>query len=497
MGARSRSAASAPGWWVLVTLACVYAAINLFGSISYHVAGLDMRISARVGIPGYSGLAIPPIGRVEARTHFTPLQLEATLENIDPGVLQDAISRGEAPSSISRQFKRDSGRLVAAFALRIALLAIGGGAFGAAAASGWRLRRVLAGAMVGLAASSALLALTYVTFDERRLADPRYEGVIEAAPWMLGLLDGSLLKAGEVAGSMQTIAANIRTFFDRAEAFRQLESGRPFVRVLHVSDIHNNPQAFDFLAQVVKSFMPDFIIDTGDITDFGTAPEARMAARRVRALGVPYLFVPGNHDSPEVARVMSSEGGATLLADGVVDFRGIRIAAVGDPGALRADMAPASPEELARARARVAVLLASPGDRGGRVPDVLAVHDLRAAEGALGKVAVVLSGHDHRLSVAVREGTVIVDAGTAGGAGMRGLQVEGGVPMSVALLHFAVDGSGGRDGRGSVELVAVDTIRIFGERQGFDLERRVVGPPYTGRAQTKEIPSGQHGKSRK
>lgn len=483
-----------------MTLACVCAAINLFGSMSYRVAGLDIRISARIGVPGVSMLAIPPIGRIEARTHPTPIQLEAALEDIDPGMLQDAISRGEAPSSISRRFKNDSGRLVAVFALRLALLAIAGGAFGSAAVAGWRPRRVLAGAAVGLLAGCTLLILTYVTFDERRLANPRYEGVIEAAPWMLGLLDGSLLKAGEVAGSMETIATNIRTFFDKAEAFHQLESDRPFVRVLHVSDIHNNPQAFDFLEQVVKSFKPDFIIDTGDITDFGTAAEARMAAERVQKLGVPYVFVPGNHDSPEVSRVMSREGGAIVLVDGAVDLRGLRVAALGDPGALRDDMAPASQEELDLAAARAAALLA-PGDPSAdgsgnwRAPDILAVHDPRVAEVAVGKVPVVLSGHDHRVSVAVRDGTVMVDAGTTGGAGVRGLQVDGGVPMSVALLHFAVDG-GSRAGRSdgtarTAELLAVDTIRILGERQGFDLERRVVGSSLTARSpapQAKENP---------
>lgn len=482
-----------------MALACVFAAINLFGSISYNVAGLDIRISARVGAPGYSRLAIPPVGRVEARTHPTPVQLEAALENIDPGMLQDAISRGEAPSRISRQFRDDSRRLVTAFVLRIALLAMAGGAFGAAAASGWRIRRVLAGAAVGLAASLTLLGLTYVTFDQRRLANPRYEGVIEAAPWMLGLLDGSLSKAEGAAGSIETITSNIRTFFDRAEAFHELASDRPFVRVLHVSDIHNNPQAFDFVAQVVRSFKPDFIVDTGDITDFGTIPEARMAARRVRALGVPYVFVPGNHDSPEVARVMSTDGGAILLASGVVELRGIRIAGLGDPGSLRDDMAPSSAEELRRARGRIAALLGTDPDRAGETPDMLAVHDLRAAEGARGKVPVVLCGHDHRLSVTLRDGAAIIDAGTTGGAGIRGLQVEGGVPLSVALLHFAVNGppAGGRPGGRAAELVAVDTIRILGERQGFDLERRVVGPAFADEPGNEKIVPGQHGKSRK
>lgn len=473
--------------WALVSLACVFASINLFAAAPYHVAGLDIRVSARVGIPGYSRLAIPPIGRVEARSHPTPLQLQATLENIDLESLQDVISRGEVPSSITRQFKGDAGRLLARFALKVVLLATAGGALGAAVASAWQLRRTLGGAVLGLVASCVLLGSTYATFEERRLASPRYEGVIEAAPWMLGLLDGSLLEAGEVIGSIETITNNIRALFDHAQVFRDLASDRPYVRILHVSDIHSNPQAFDFVGQVVKSFQPDVIVDTGDITDFGTVAEAKMSARRIRSLGVPYMFVAGNHDSPEVLRVLSAEADVVLLGDGTTAFRGIRIVGLDDPGGLRPDMSPASDEEMEKARERAAGILAADGAANGILAgiDVFATHDIRAAEAARGKVPVILCGHDHRLSVSLDSRTVVVNAGTTGGAGIRGLRVEGGVPMSVALLHFAV--ASRADGRTATapsqsdgppapaaELVAVDTIRILGERQGFALERRVL-----------------------
>lgn len=479
--------------WTLASLVCVVAGINLFAAAPYRVAGLDIRVSARVDVPGYSRLAIPPIGRVEARSHPVPLQLQATLENIDLEALQDVISRGEVPSSIARQFRRDAGRLLARFALKVILLATAGGALGAAVASAWRPRRALGGAVLGLVASCVLLGSTYATFDERRLASPRYEGVIEAAPWMLGLLDGSLLEVGEVFGSIEAITNNIRTLFDRAEVFRNLSSDRPYVRILHVSDIHNNPQAFDFVEQVVKSFQPDVIIDTGDITDFGTVAEAKMVARRIRNLGVPYMFVAGNHDSPEVLRVLTAEAGVVLLGDGTTTFRGIHIAGLDDPGGLRPDMSPASDEEMEKARERAAGILAA--NRAVAGIDAFATHDVRAAEGVRGKVSVILCGHDHRLLVSPDSRTVVVNAGTTGGAGMRGLRVEGGVPMSVALLHFSVasrtdDRTATTPSHGDdppmpvAELVAVDTIRILGERQGFALERRVLESGDTGARRT-------------
>lgn len=483
---RRHASRALAGSWMLASIACAIASVNAVAGIPYRVAGLELRISADIGLPGRSTLAIPPIGRVEAITHSSPLQLQATLENIDLESLEDAMNSEGAPSSISGQFRRDARRLVACFALEIALLAAAGGALGAGAVSRWRPRRVAGGAALGLALGLIVLAGAYATFDARRLANPRYEGVIEAAPWMLGLLDTSLLGARETLGSIETIADNVRAAFDHAQAFQDLAGEAQYVRLLHVSDIHSDPRAFGLIRQVIQSFQPDLIVDTGDVTDFGTLPEARAAARAIRSLGVPYFFVGGNHDSPDVLRTLQSEGGATLLGEGAAVSSGLRFAGFDDPGALRADMSSGTEEEVARVREAVSACVSAPSGAasgsgsaaaagtgagpGSGAPDVLAVHDVRTAEPAIGVAPVVLCGHDHRPSLSQRGATVVIDAGTTGGAGLRGLRVEGGVPLSVALLYFEVGGA--RDGR--PRLVAVDTIRIPGDGQGFSLERRVL-----------------------
>ena len=56
--------------------------------------------------------------------------------------------------------------------------------------------------------------------------------------------------------------------FSRMDSLASTEES--VVRVLHVSDIHNNPVAFDFMEQIINNFNVDFVIDTGDITDYGT-----------------------------------------------------------------------------------------------------------------------------------------------------------------------------------------------------------------------------------
>ena len=40
------------------------------------------------------------------------------------------------------------------------------------------------------------------------------------------------------------------------------------------------------------------VVDTGDLTDWGSDQESRFYAQGIRTLGVPYVFVRGNHDPP-------------------------------------------------------------------------------------------------------------------------------------------------------------------------------------------------------
>lgn len=50
-------------------------------------------------------------------------------------------------------------------------------------------------------------------------------------------------------------------------------------RVLWVSDIHNNPQTFTLMGQLVEQFDVAAIVDTGDIVDVGSSVENRLLGR--------------------------------------------------------------------------------------------------------------------------------------------------------------------------------------------------------------------------
>ena len=73
-------------------------------------------------------------------------------------------------------------------------------------------------------------------------------------------------------------------------------------RILHVSDLHVGARDDDILERALTGLAgrisPALVIASGDLTHRGRRDEHERAASILRALGVPVLAVPGNHDIP-------------------------------------------------------------------------------------------------------------------------------------------------------------------------------------------------------
>jgi 3',5'-cyclic AMP phosphodiesterase CpdA len=71
-------------------------------------------------------------------------------------------------------------------------------------------------------------------------------------------------------------------------------------RILHVSDLHVGAReelsAARGLTELVERLTPELIVASGDLTHRGTRAQHEAAAGILKALGVPILAVPGNHD---------------------------------------------------------------------------------------------------------------------------------------------------------------------------------------------------------
>jgi predicted phosphodiesterase len=238
------------------------------------------------------------------------------------------------------------------------------------------------------------------------------------------------------------------------------------VRVLHVSDVHLNPQAFDVMNLLVDQFDIDAVADTGDTTDWGSDPETRLLDR-IGDIDVPYLWVRGNHDSRATQRAIAQQPNAVVLDRSSATVAGLRFWGAADTR-FTPSKDQKSGKNAERTKAEEMAITISEDVDDAQPPgiDVVMVHDPRMA-GELGdQVPLVLAGHTHDAKEERLGSTRLLVEGSTGGAGLRGLQNEDPEPLSATVLYFDPD---------TDELVAYDRITIDGLGEtGARIDRHVV-----------------------
>jgi predicted MPP superfamily phosphohydrolase len=264
------------------------------------------------------------------------------------------------------------------------------------------------------------------------------------------------------------------------------------VTVLHISDIHLNPLGFDLTDRLVRQFGVNVVVDTGDITSWGTEVESATLAR-IRAVGVPYVFVRGNHDSLRTQRAVAANRNAVVLDGGVAVVGGLVFAGLGDPrftpdaevtlptpsssspaGAAtaagpgtspRPSTAPAAvgkgeDSELVEGRRLEGIIRSWNEAHPDQPVAVAAFHEPAGTPPLDGVVPLVLSGHLHHRSVTdYPAGTRLMIEGSTGGAGFDSLSKAGGnepVPLDATVLYFA------RTGPRAGQLLAYDDVTVGG-----------------------------------
>lgn len=424
---------------------------------AYNVAGLTVELKLAPSRQGLTGLAIPPLGEVTARTHAAPVKVSATIQRVSLRKLTEIAAGDVNRRQLTHELEieaRTAGRRFAARLLAIALLS---GLVGAALLPGRTWGRVAAGGFAGLLVAGALSLSIYAGYEAKAFRQPRYTGMLVSAPWLMGTIEDRLDDLDTFRGELRALATNLNDFFVKIDQWgpRDLKNGT--VRVLQVGDIHNNPAGLDLISRLVRDFEPDFVIDTGDITDYGTEVEAGLVTR-LAELPVPYLFVPGNHDSPAVIETLRRLPNVRILDGAPVKVDGLTVFGLADPSSATA----ATPQPVDGNRARAFARQAGEIVGSMRRPDIVALHEPAHATALAGRVPVVLVGHNHQPSIIKRGRTTFLNSGTAGGAGIRAFEVKGGLPYSFKLLYFK---------KRPVKLAAVDSISLLGLDREFLLER--------------------------
>ena len=184
----------------------------------------------------------------------------------------------------------------------------------------------------------------------------------------------------------------------------------PEIRVLHISDIHLSPLGMTFAAEVGRAFGVDFVLDTGDITSFGT-PAENLILSAIPSFGRPYVYVRGNHDSIALQESVARIRNAIVLDGRERKIKGLTVYGLGDPIFTPNKITIRSDEQLAGIVRAAGSRILADVRREAAPPDIVAVHDDRMAEAVAGYVPLVVSGHFHQQSARAVGGTLFDESG--------------------------------------------------------------------------------------
>lgn len=414
----------------LVLLAAIaFAGSRAFAPSVFRLSSGDLTVRMTPAVPGGKlMLRLGPLGELSWNTHRSPVNVETSF--------LPARGAEELPHASDLRDLRVS------FLLRkLPWIALAGALAALLVAQGlgktlWR--PALGGSGVAVSLTGLIVGTSILTFNPAALREPSYRGPVEDAPRILALLR-------EVRGDWPGVQQNIRNLAiglerihgQMTEKNADARREEPTVRLLVVSDVHNNPIGLMMARELASSFDVDGVLDAGDFTDRGTKLEGEVFAR-FAALGVPHVIVGGNHeDAAALARARSVEQVSLIgLEPDVARVAGVVVLGASDPNATVIEDDPNNP----RARSDIPRLCEALARR--LVPSgahVLLVHDPRMGECAAeaaeasGRPLVFVWGHTHKQVYEVRGSVIGLSPGTSGANGFKSAKDT---PYGFSLLEL-------------------------------------------------------------
>nr|WP_243742482.1 metallophosphoesterase [Actinorugispora endophytica] len=408
--------------------------LSLGGQVLTPIGPADVNLSVSPSWRGETVLNIAPLGKLAFDTHAAPLRFEATIAEIRLAAAEELFENPEAINRLGASIVADLRQGVIDLAVQALLFSVAGAALVALLVFRSWVRALLSAA-VSLAVLAAAGGVTYLSFNPGAIAEPRYTGLLAGAPQVVGSAEDVINHFSEYQTQLASLVGNVSRLYEVTAALPVYEDDGSTIRVLHVSDLHLNPAAWNVVDSLVEQFQADVVVDSGDISDRGSAAED-VFMDEIADLDVPYVWVRGNHDSMGTQRAVQAQPNAVVLDDEIAEVAGLRFYGAGDPR-FTPDKALDNPtnEEVAALGAEQAR-----GIEGVEPPvDVAVLHDPLQGEAFSGEVPLVLSGHGHRRWTELEPtGTRFFVQGSTGGAGLRGLDhgEDEPTPYEASVLYF-------------------------------------------------------------
>ncbi|GAA1157701.1 metallophosphoesterase family protein [Ornithinicoccus hortensis] len=313
--------------------------------------------------------------------------------------------------------------------------------------SWWRPAEAVAAAVIvatlvpGIGALMTYRTSTYAAFTTTSLLS-----TVRGGSGMFTDIRGQAQQATPYVQNLLALSDALHQEFVNPDAFRPAAA-----RFLLVSDIHGM-NYYPLMERIIEDEDITAVIDTGDLVNFGRPREGEMAGlfSAIEDLGVPYIFVRGNHDatSPtdeavlarmaEIPNVILLEPTAGTFVEAQVN--GIRMSGFNDWRHF------AEVNDDFKEQAREAGEAFAEGTRGWPLPDILVSHQPFALED-LPSAGIKVNGHMH---TAALKGNQITMGSFTGGGLVNHFQVPQdedpetagelvGVPYAFDIVSFGED----------------------------------------------------------
>ncbi|MGP5051930.1 metallophosphoesterase [Brachybacterium alimentarium] len=432
----------------LVAILGAIVGIMLVPATRVDIGPLTASVHLKPSLSSETVMLLPPVGEVSFDTHTAPVRIEARVQGVD-------IAKAEAlfysDTGFSELTETAPEAITAAAAKNATLNALFAAA-GAGLAVGLtfrRFRRALVAGGCTVALVGVSVVATSVTFKPESLYQPKFDGLLSQATYIADLGQATAADYQSYRSTLAEFVGQVSALYIAADSLPVGLDQENLLTVLHVSDIHDNPQAYDVIEQLNSQFAIDLVIDTGDIVSWGTPVETQQLSV-IGELDVPYVFVAGNHDGAAAEAKIAEQPNATVVQNEVVTVAGLRIAGIGDPRFAADDDSDAGgweagTEAMAASGFQLGDTITAYDEEHPEAPvDLALMHDPTQPQGLEGRVPLVLSGHMHTSKVELDRdgsGTDWFTVGSTGGALASGgvapvLQGDDPLDLTARMLYF-------------------------------------------------------------
>lgn len=435
-------------------LAVVGALLGLVlgGQHAQGIGPFDAELSLAPSLHGGTTVELPPLGSLSVASHKGPVALHVRLVQIDPLQARRIMADPAALGSLGDEVSADLRSAVVHTAVQGGVAAVLGAALLPLLVV-HRRRSLVIGLAAGLVGLTATAGTAAATFDRGALRAPTFSGLLSSAPAVVGNVQDLVDRFDTYSQQLAGLVGNLSKLYLTTSTLPTLPSGGQVVKFLQVSDVHSNPAAYDVMAQLVDQFGIGAVLDTGDSTDRGASFEDSLLAPMSR-LGVPYVWVRGNHDSAGTQKAVQALPGVTVLDGDTTTVQGIVIAGRGDPRYTPdLQVKGTGAQQKVALQQQADLLVRQVEDATAPGVDIVMMHDPADAASLGGLVPLVLAGHLHARAMRTVDGTRILVEGSTGGAGLRALQGDAPTPLEASVLYLD---------RSTRRLLAIDRITVGG-----------------------------------